>query len=189
MSRYQAEQAWKKINRYDLLQAVRAMLESEVSTISSPIENGKRGVVNIRFTKDPDYLKDAGDHFTRLGSLKVLFESIAPKGRFAIKGFSASEAQYNINVTYKLPLRSAKFATVDEREFMRNMALFDLAFLLGQAVDIFDYRSELLAKFPDPRHEWERAIRNRIPFLDNAARIYVPPRREAEPLRNSEYFD
>lgn len=165
------------------------MLETDVRTSSSPIDNGARGVVNVQFTKDPDYMKESGDHFGRLEALQLLFKDVAPKGRFSIKGFSASEAQYNVNVTYKLPLFSARFVKVDERDFLTNMALFDLAFLLGQVSDSYHYRSELLAKFPDPRHEWERAVRNRIPFLDNAARIYVPPRREDEPLRNSEYFD
>jgi hypothetical protein len=189
MNRYQAEQAWKKINRYNLLLAVRAMLECDVRTSSSPIDNGKRGMVNIQFTKDPDYMKESGDHFARLESLGVLFKDIAPKGRFSIKGFSASEAQYNINVTYKLPLFSARFATVAEPEFLTRMALFDLAFLFGQAVESYQYRTDLLAKFPDPRHKWERVVRSRLPFLDNAARINVPRRPEDERLRNSQYFD
>lgn len=190
MGRYQSEYAWEKIKRFDLVLAVEAMLESEVTTCSRPIENGKLGVVNIQFTKDPDYLKDAGEHFGRLESLRILFKDVAPEDRFNfVSSLDANEAQYNINVTYRLPLLSAKFVQESERTFLKRMALFDLGFLLGQALDSDYYQGRLLEKFSDPRHKWDRAIRRRVPFLDNAARIYVPPRPKHEPLQNRKYFD
>ncbi|MFC7633312.1 hypothetical protein ACFQVB_37810 [Paraburkholderia humisilvae] len=165
------------------------MLEADVATSSRPVENGKRGLVNIRFTKDPEFLKVPGEHFARLESLRILLKDVAPEGRFNIQDYAASEAQYNVNVMYKLPLLSAKFVKESERIFLKRMALFDLAFVLAQALDSGYYLGRLLKKFPDPRHNWDRAIRNRIPFMDNAARIYVPPRRRNEPLQNGRYFD
>lgn len=190
MGRYQSEYAWEKIKRFDLVLAVEAMLESEVKTFSRPLENGELGVVNIQFTKDPEYLDDAGEHFGRLESLRILFKDVAPEERFNFKSsVDATEAQYNINVKYRLPLFSAKFVQESERTFLKRMALFDLGFLLGQALDSGYYQGLLREKFPDPRHKWDRAIRSRVPFLDNAARIYVPPRPKHEPLQNRKYFD
>ncbi|WP_324809786.1 hypothetical protein [Ralstonia pickettii] len=189
MKTYQLEEAWKEIRIGDLVTMADAMLESNIDVRSLPLENGAKAKINIRFTRNPEYLGTPQTYFRMLRSLTTLFEKVAPGERFSTAHFRHDEAEFEVNVTYRPPVRSARYVGQDVKSFMKSMALFEVASILSQALVGTYYFRELKKRFPDPRHKWESAIRTKIPFLDNAVRIYVPERPKRVPFQNREYFD
>jgi len=189
MSTYGIEKAWEEIRIIDLIIAAEAMLGSVVDVSESPVENGEKGKVTIRFTRTPNYMDDPEKYFRMLRSWTTLLEKIVPGKRLTAAHFRHDLSEFEANVIYRLPMAGAKRVGMDPRSFMRSMALFEVAFILSQALGDGSYATKLLKKYPDPRHKWESAIRSRIKFLDNAARIYVPKRPEYVPLQNRSYFE
>ncbi|CAJ0807808.1 MULTISPECIES: hypothetical protein [Ralstonia] len=188
MNKYKIERAWKEIKISDLMTVADAMLESPIRVKSKPLANGTKGLVTIQFTKDPNYLDTPDSHFRTLKSLTNLLEEVAPP-RFRGAHFSHGEAEFEINITYRLPLWDARFSEVDDKTFMETLAVFEASRLLSQALRGSYYSGRLKDKFPDPRHRVQQVIYSKLPFLDYAVRIHVPERRTTAPLQNQSYFD
>jgi hypothetical protein len=187
MNRYEVEEAWEAIRIDHLAVAADAMLTSDVKVWSSPLDNGNMARVTIQFTKNTDYLADPAAYFRILKSWSTLLEKVAPGERFSGPRMQ-HDSEFEANVIYRVPMRSARFAGQNGKTFIKHMALFEVALILAQAFGRGTYSRELLRKFPDPRHRWEVVIR-KLPFLNNTPRIFVPKTPKAVPLRNRGYFD
>lgn len=187
MNKYQIEEAWKDIKIADLITVADAMLACAIDVKSTPLKDGTKGRVTIRFTKNPNYLDEPDTYFRMLKSLTTLLEVIAPSWRFSAAHYSHHEAEFEINVIYRLPLWDARFSGMDEKSFMKKMAVFEAARVLSQALPY--YSRQLMDKFRDPRHKVQQAIYSKLPFLDYAVRIHVPERPKSVPLQNRRYFD
>ena len=124
-----------------------------------------------------------------MGSLRALFEELVTVRRFQAFPDSYDRAKrFVANVQYDVPSISAFLAGGDRREFMKRLAVHEVASVLTEALqfDHPDIGTRLAAKYPDPRLRLDAWFR-KTTGLGDLARVRQHPK--PAPLRNRDYFD
>lgn len=124
-----------------------------------------------------------------MGSLNALFEELVSKKRFTAFPWDCKrDKEFVARVEYQVPSISAFVAGGNPRNFMKRLAVHEVANVLAEGLQRYKPRLsiQLRSMYPDPRRPLDAWLR-RTTGMGDLARVYQRP--EKPPLRNRSYFD